>query len=174
MVGHARGLGGGLHVGDVDLKFWLALVLDRSGADDRHDRQDGAASHRFFEILRVIFGKSRDLLLEQNEFLIGPGFESVEALADVREKSRLGILPVGHDLDTALDLLAHALGNLSRQDRIQFALVVWLSRVFCFQHIEQVVRPRQAADMRGLDVIGVLLNAHRRLLRIRCCRAIRR
>ena len=138
MVGHARGLGGSLHVGDVHLQFGLAPVLDRTGADDRHDRQDGAAHHRLLEILGVIFGKSRDLLLEQNELLLGPGFEPIEALADVSEEARLRIFSVGYDFDAALDLLAHAVGNLSRQDRIQLALVIWLACVFCFHQIEQL------------------------------------
>src|SRR5262249_61222469 len=83
-----------------------------------------------------------------------------EALADVSEKARLGILSVGYDLDPALDLFAHTFKNLVRQDCIQLALVIWLSRIFCLQQIEQIVRPRQAADMCGLNVIGVLLNSH--------------
>src|SRR5262249_22747001 len=56
--------------------------------------------------------------------------------------------------------LAHALSNLPRQDRIQLAFIIWLPRVFCFQQIEQIVGPWQAADMRGLDVIGILLDGH--------------
>jgi hypothetical protein len=57
-------LGGGLHIGDVDLQFCLALVFHRSGADDRNDRENGAPHHRFLEVLGIIFRKSGDLLLE--------------------------------------------------------------------------------------------------------------
>jgi hypothetical protein len=72
---------------------------------------------------------------------MGPGFEPIEALADVSEKARLGILSVGYDLNPALDLLAQALSNLPRQDRIQLILIIQLSRVSRFQQIEQIVRP---------------------------------
>jgi len=161
MVKHGCGLGGGLHIGDVDLQFRLALVFHRGGADDRNDRQDGAAHHRFLEVLGIIFWKSGDLLLEYNELLIGPRLEPIEALADVSEKTRLRVFAVRYDLNAAsLDLLAHTFSDLSRQDRIQLALIIRQPRIFCFQQIEQIVRPWQAADMRRLDVIGILLDGH--------------
>src|SRR6516165_7682817 len=161
MVRHACGLGSGLHIGDIDLQFCLALIFHRGGADDGNNWQNGAAHHRFLEVLGIVFGKSGDFLLENSELLIGSRLEPIEALADVSEKARLGIFAVGYDLNAALYLLAHAFSNLPRQDRIQLALIIWLPRVLCFQQIEQIVRPWQAADMRGLDVIGILLDGHR-------------
>src|SRR5262252_2000946 len=160
MVRHACGLGSGLHIGDVDLQFCLALIFHRGGADDRNNRQNGAAHHRFLEILGVIFGKSGDLLLENSELLTGPRLEPIEALADVSEKAWLGVFAVRYDLNAALDLLADTFSDLPRQDRTQLALIIWLPRVLCFQQIEQIVRPWQAADMRGLDMIGILLDGH--------------
>jgi hypothetical protein len=64
MVGHGGGLRGGLHIGNVDRKLRLALVFHWRGADDRNDRQNGAAHHRFLEVLGIIFRKGGDLLLE--------------------------------------------------------------------------------------------------------------
>jgi hypothetical protein len=55
MVRHARGVGGGLHIGNIDLQFFLSLVFYRPGADDRNDRQDGATHHRFLEVLGIVF-----------------------------------------------------------------------------------------------------------------------
>ena len=64
MVRNARGLGGGFQVRDVCLQQRLAFVFHRSDADHRNDRQDRSAHHRFLEILRVVFRKRCDLLLE--------------------------------------------------------------------------------------------------------------
>src|SRR5262249_20201243 len=89
-----------------------------------------------------------------------PRLEPVEALADVREKARLRVFAVRYDLNATLDLLAHTFSDLSRQDRIQLALIIRQPRIFCFQQIEQIVRGWQAADMRRLDVIGILLDGH--------------
>ena len=68
VIGYARRLGGRLHVGDVGLQLCLALVLDRTDANDRHDRQDGTAHHRFLEVLGVVFRERRNLLLKETSF----------------------------------------------------------------------------------------------------------
>src|SRR6185312_11373273 len=151
MIGYAGRVGGGLYVGDVGLEPGLALVFHRPGANHRNDRQDGAAHHRFLEVLRIIVREGGYLLLEQNELLAGPRLETFEALADVGEEPRLRIFAVGDDLDAARDLLAHAVGDGLRQRRAERRLVVWLAGIFGLHEVEQAVRPRQAADMRGLD-----------------------
>jgi hypothetical protein len=48
-----------------------------------------------------------------------------------------------------------------RQKGSQSALVVGLTGVFGLQEIKQIVRSWQAADMRCLNVVGILLQGHR-------------
>jgi len=153
----AGSVGGGFHIRDVDLQLGLAFVFHRSGADDWNNRQNRAAHHRFLEVLSVIFGKGGHLFLEYRQLLIGPRFESVEALANVSKKARLRVFAVSYDLDPALHLLAHTVGDRLCQNGIQLALVVGLARILGLQQIKQIVRPWQAADMRRLNVIGILL-----------------
>jgi hypothetical protein len=86
---HARGRGCRLQVVDILLKRLLAAVFDRADTNDRYDRHNGAAQHRFLEILCIIFGEGGDLLLEQHELLVGPGLEPFKALLDVGEEAGL-------------------------------------------------------------------------------------
>ncbi len=165
LVRHAGGLGGGFDVVDVDLQQLLAAIFDRRDADDRRDRHDRAAHHRLLEILRVVFRKGGDLLLEQQHLLVRTRFEAVEALLDVGEEAGLRELAVGDDIDAAVGLLAHDIGDRFGDHPVVGLLVVRLAAVFRLHQVEQVVRARQAADMGGLDAVGVLLDGHGRVLR---------
>ena len=60
--------------------------------------------------------------------------------------------------------LRDAVGHRFRKVASIGLLVVGLAAELRLHDVEQIVRPRQAADMRGLDAIGVLLNCHVRLL----------
>ena len=64
-----------------------------------------------FEILRVIFRECLDLLLEQDQLLVRARFEAFQPLLDVGEEAGLGELPVGDDVDAALDLPLHRVGD---------------------------------------------------------------
>ena len=150
----------GLYVVDVDLQELLAAILDRPDADDRRVRNEGAAHHRLLEILRVVLRKRRDLLLEQDELLVRPRFETLEPLLDVGEKSGLGELAVGDNIDAAFDLFADAVGDGLGQQGLEFVLVVRLLVELGLHDVEQIVRSGQAADVRGLDTVGVVLNSH--------------
>ena len=165
MIRDARGLGRGFDIIDVDLEILLAAVLDRTDADHRRQRHDRAAHHRILEVLRVVFRECRDLLLEQQHLLFGPGLEAFESLLDVGEEARLRDLAVGHDVDAALDLLAHAVRDRLGDGRVVYLLVIGLAGELRLHHIEHGVRPRQAADMRRLDAIDILLNGHGHLSR---------
>ena len=87
-------------------------------------------------------------------------FKAIEPLAHVGEEARLGEFAVGNDVDAAIDLLAHGFGDRRPQRVLKRLLVVRLPGIFRLHHVEQLVRPRQAADVRGLDTIGVLLDLH--------------
>ena len=118
MIRHAGGLGRGFDVVDVDLQMLLAAIFDRPDADHRRDRHDRAAHHRLLEILRVVFRKGRDLLLEQQQLLVGPRLEAFEPLLDVGEEAGLREFAVGDDVDAAFDLLAHAVGDRLGDGRV--------------------------------------------------------
>jgi hypothetical protein len=160
LVGDANGRGGGLHILDVGLQQLFTAVFDRPDADHRRQRHDRAAHHRLLEILLVILRKSRDLLLEQLELDAWARFEALQALAHIGEEARLGEFTIGDDVDAAIDLPAHHVGDGGAQCSRKSGLIVRLPGIFGFHDVEQPVRPRQAADMRGLDTIGVLLHRH--------------
>ena len=134
--------------------------FDRTDADHRRERDDGAAHHRLLEILLVIFRKSRDLLLEQLQLDVRARLKAVEPLAHIGEKARLGEFAVGDDVDAAIDLFAHDVGDRTAQRLAKGLVVVRLPGIFRLHHVEQPMRPRQAADMRGLDAVGILLQLH--------------
>ena len=108
MVRHSRRLGGGFHIGNVDLNEFLAAILHRPDANDRRDRDQRAAHHRLLEVLGVVFGEGADFLLEQDQLLVGTRLVPLQTLLDVGEEARLGKLAVGHEIDAAIDLLANA------------------------------------------------------------------
>ena len=90
----------------------------------------------------------------------GREFKPVKPLADVGEETRFGEFPVGDDVDAAIDLLAHDVGDSNTQRLLKCLLVIGLPAIFRLHHVEQMVRPRQAADVRSLDTIGILLELH--------------
>ena len=137
-----------------------ADIFHRSDAHHRGQRRDGAAEHRLLEILLVIFGKGGDLLLKERHFLAGPDLKPFEPLADIGEEPGLRELAVGHDVDAALDLLLHGLGNRRGDGRIKRLLLVGLPRELRLEEIQHAMRARQAADMRRLDAVGILLQRH--------------
>jgi len=73
------------------------------------------------------------------------------------KKSGLGKFAIGDDIDAALDLLAYGIGDGLAQGLLKRGFVISLPTVFCLHDIEKMMRPRQAADMRRLNAIGVLL-----------------
>src|SRR6185295_16575511 len=75
----------------------------------------------------------------------------------------LGELAVGDEIDAAFGLLAHALGHRLGQRRLIGLVVGRLAVELRLHQVEQSMRPRQAADMRGADAAGVVL-AHVGLL----------
>ena len=103
---------------------FLAAIFDRADAHHRRQADDRAAHHRLLEILGVIFGKRRHFLREQLHLLIGTAFEAAEALVHVREKARLGKLPIGDDVDAAIDLLAYDVAYGIGDRRLVFAFIV--------------------------------------------------
>ncbi len=160
LVGDAGGRGGCLHIVDVGLHEFLAPIFDRTDTDDRSQRNDRAAHHRLLEILRVIFRKRGDLLLEQLQLDVRTRLKAVEPLAHIGKKARLGEFPVRDDVDAAIDLFAYDVGDRGAQRLPKGLFVVRLPGIFRLHHIEQPMRPRQAADMRGLDAVGILLQLH--------------
>ena len=61
------------------------------------------------------------------------------------------------------------------EQRLEFRLIERLAVIFRLHQIEQRMRPRQAADMGGLDAVGVLLDVHAVSSLIRSfCRSLKR
>ena len=161
LVGNAGGRGGSLHILNVGRGELFAAIFDRSDANDRRQRDNGAAHHRPLEILLVVFRERRRPPVERTAtFMPGREFEAFETFADVGEEAGLGKFSVGDDVDATIDLLAHHGGDRAAQYFAIRGLVVILPGIFGLDRIEQRMRPRQAADMRRLDAVGILLKLH--------------
>ena len=73
------------------------------------------------------------------------------------------LFAVGDDVDAAILLLLHAGLDRLREDFFELRVVDGFAAEFLLQDVEQRMRPRQAADMGGLDAVGVLLQRHNTL-----------
>ncbi len=160
LVGDAGCSGGVLHVRNVDLDELFATVLDRTDANDRRERNDRTAGHRPLEIFCIIFRKGRDFLLKQLQLKAWAQFKAFEPFADIGEESGLGKFAIGDDIDAALNLLAHHIGYCLAQGFLERRRVIRLSAVFRLHDIEEMMRPRQAADVCRLYAVGILLKLH--------------
>ena len=160
MIGNAGGGGSPLDVVDVGFHEFLAAIFHRTDADNRRQRDDRAAHHRSLEIIRIIFGKSRHLFLKELHLLIGPRLEPFEPFLNVSKETGLGEFAVGDNVNAAIHLFAHHVADRLRQKFIIFLLIVGLPAQFRLHQIEQVVRPRQTPNMRGLNPVGILLDGH--------------
>ena len=90
----------------------------------------------------------------------GRELETFQTLANVGEEARLGEFSVSDDVDAAVDLLAHHFSNRLAHRVLICLLVIRLPGIFRLHHVEQLARPRQAADVSRLDAIGILLELH--------------
>ena len=89
--------------------------------------------------------------------MVGREFETFKSFADVGKKAGLRQFTVGDDVDAAFDLFAYAFGDSAAQRLLEGSMVVGLTGIFRLHHVQQTMRPRQAADMRGLNAVGILL-----------------
>src|SRR5487761_599308 len=93
-------------------------------------------------------------------FPVRPRLEAGDTLGHISEESRFRLLAVGDDVDAGGDLMLDAISHGLRHPLVVSAGIVTLAAELRLHEIEQFVRPRQAADMRRLDVIAVLLDGH--------------
>ena len=119
------------------------------------------------EILLVVLGKSPHLELEAPAPRSRARLEALETLLYLGEEAGLRVLPVGHEIDAALDLPPHDLGDGAREQVGVSGLIVPLSAQPRAQRIEQRMRARQAPDVRRANVIGALLQAQTATLPVR-------
>jgi hypothetical protein len=137
-----------LQIGDVRAHSVETSVGDRPDAR-RHGEVDAAhdAPHVLGE-LGHIGGQPRHA---------GLAAEAVEALLDVRRVSDLALLAIVDNADAGLDLTPHD-GGHRRADLLVEAFDAGLAPVSELQRREQLRRPRQAAGVRGQDVLGRALH----------------
>src|SRR5215468_11238566 len=87
----------------------------------------------------------------------GVDLEPAEAFVHVGHETRLAIFAIIDDVDAERDLLLHDLPHGLAQPRGMFRLIQ--SAAVRLHKIEEVGRPRQAADVGGEDAIGAALHA---------------
>src|SRR6185437_1562366 len=93
--------------------------------------------------------------------LLRSRLKAIQPLVDIGEETRLRLLAVAYDIDAGLSLPAHTLRHGGADPRLICGLVVRLAGQPNLHHVEHVVWSRQAANMRGMDPIHVLLVGHR-------------
>src|SRR2546425_8762461 len=161
----------GLDALDVSLNRRVSLVADGPDADvDAELAAATTAARPLRDALgpRVVVGERsivpapvpRVAFLSRRRRLAG---ETVEALDDVAEETRLALLPVGDDVDARLDLLANDVRH-GVADQLCVSLpVVRLAAFHRSKDRDEGLRPRQAADVSAQDPLRTAL--HRSLLR---------
>src|SRR5205085_3267847 len=146
----ARRRNSGLEVVDVAAQRLRTLVACRAGADRRHDGSDRAAGHGAREVLLVVLGERLALGVEESHLLAWPRLEAGEALAYISKEAGLRLLAIRDDVYAAFDLLPHALGDGALHATRVALAIVRLAGEPGLHQVEEIVRPRQAADVRYL------------------------
>jgi hypothetical protein len=89
----------------------------------------------------------------------GADLEAGEAMADVRGVADLAHLAVAHHVDTGSDLLLHDVGDRDAHRRVERLRVMGLVAILREQPIDDLLRSREAADVRRENTLGAA--AHR-------------
>ena len=136
-----------LQVGDVGLQLFLTDVGHRPRAHELLERGDAAGV--LLEVLVVEARKVFDLLAPRRgkERIAVVFGEAPEAVFDVREETDLAHLAVGDDIDAALDLAVHAIGDGIVHLALEGGVVVRPPGFLVTHHLEQLGRSRQAPDV---------------------------
>src|SRR5439155_27274313 len=85
-------------------------------------------------------------------------FETRQPLADVSHKARLALLTVIDDVDAQLRLPPHHVRDGLTDAGVEGRRVVRLAAGACRQHVKEVRRTRQAANMGGEDPLRTQLH----------------
>ena len=89
----------------------------------------------------------------------GLRFEAGEPLADVSYEARLTLLAVVDDVDAQLRLPPHHVRDGLADAGLESRRVVRLAARACREHVEEVWRTRQAANVGGEDPLRTQLHA---------------
>ena len=144
----------GLEIVEILAQRVFSAITHRTDAKHRRNRRHAAAHHGALEILLVIVRERRALGRKQRRALARARLETLQAFVDVDEKARLRHLAVGQHVEPAFGLAAHAVGHGLAHARVIGPRVVRGARQLRLHHVEQVVRPRQAADMGGENALA--------------------
>src|SRR5438132_1846918 len=85
-------------------------------------------------------------------------FKTREPLADVGHEARLALLTVVNDVDAQFRLPPHHVCDGLADTGLEGRRVVRLATGARREHVEEVRRTRQAADVRGEDAVGTELH----------------
>jgi hypothetical protein len=73
---------------------------------------------------------------------------------DVRGVTNLAHFAVAHDIHAGFALMTYGSANALGDDFFEFRWVVVLASILRKQHIDNVLRPRQAPDVGGENTLG--------------------
>jgi len=139
---------------DVGLHSGMADIRQGPGAEDLPGVGRGAAEaasrHEVFRKFRHVAAGDQGRPLVR---LRWPLFPASEALADIGRKAALRFLTVVDNVDAGRDLLLDNLRHRAPYPSGEGLLVVRLPGILCHEHVPQVIRPWEAAGMRGQDAL---------------------
>ena len=144
---------------ELGRKLRAAAVCDRPGAD--RERTPAPGAHLLRDGGLIVFGKVARLARvgERARARASALLEPEEALSRIGDEARLSHLAVAHDVEPRRRLLPDAACDRFAHVRRIGRLIDRLAIHSRQHHLEEVVGPRQAADMRGQDAIGAQLHA---------------
>jgi hypothetical protein len=109
-------------------------------------RAPGVAEHAPGEI-----GKVGEILIDEG---VAGAAEAGEPVFDVGGVARLRHFAVVDDVDAGLALPPHHLGHRAAHARVERRALDRHALLLGIHHADEVVRPRQAAGMRGQEALG--------------------
>ena len=140
------------HVGDVLLQRGFVLDADLAGA---HGALELGRLPLRRDALHVV-GIEREVRRHAARAVAG---EAVEAVLDIGGIADLAHLAVGDHVHPGVDLLAHHVRDGAFHAGVERAPVGERAVLLGEQHLGDIRRPRQAADMRGENALGAELHA---------------
>jgi len=143
-----------LQAGEVALQRLAVLIGDRAAADRAQVLGGRALGGKPVAEARVRVevgrGRARDVA----------DLEATQAVADERRVADLAHLAVGDDVDAGVDLMLDAVLDRRPDDALVLVTVDHLAAILGEDLVDDVLRARQAADVRGEDATLLLHAAH--------------
>src|SRR5262249_51076571 len=130
---------GGFEVVDVAAHRLVSPIADRPGAHERDEWRDCTPYHGLAEVLLVVLRESCRFCSKYVEACAGLRGKTGQSLVHVCKEPLLALLPVGRNVNAALNLCADTLRDRTPYPPSIGLRVVRLTVDFRLHHVEQVL-----------------------------------